>query len=264
MAYPASFTDARGATITLDQPPRRIVSLVPSQTELLADLGLEDEVAGLTRFCVHPSDWKQRKVIVGGTKQVNAERIRDLEPDLILANLEENTREMIEVLDGLAPVYVTDVKTVADALAMIRTVGRMTNRLAEAEALAAAIDEAFAALPAFAPVRAAYLIWQDPTMTVGHDTFIHDVMARAGLVNVFGTRTRYPEISDETLVAAQPDVILLSSEPYPFKEKHKAYFRTLLPDAAVHLVDGALCSWYGSRLRHTPTYLHRLRYRLRR
>jgi len=251
--------DARGATFTLSCPPRRIVSLVPSQTELLADLGLDEQVVGLTRFCVHPSDWKPRKTIVGGTKQVNVECIRNLEPDLILANLEENTREMVEALDAIAPVYVTDVKTIANALGMIRTVGRMTDRAAKAETLATEINEAFTALPAFAPLRATYLIWQNPTMAVGHDTFIHDVMAQAGLVNVFGDRTRYPEITDEDLVATQPEVLLLSSEPYPFKEKHTTPFRTLLPDAAVHLANGELFSWYGSRLRHTPAYLHRLR-----
>lgn len=258
-AFPADFLDARGATVTLPQPPRRMVSLVPSQTALLADLGLDDEVLGLTRFCIHPPDWKQRKTIVGGTKQVHIERIRTLEPDLILANLEENTRDMVEALDALAPVYVTDVKTIADALSLIRTVGQMTDRFARAEALATTIDKAFAALPVFAPLRAAYLIWQDPMMTVGHDTFIHDVMAHAGLKNVFGNHMRYPEITDKDLVAVQPDVVLLSSEPYPFKEKHAQPLRTLLPDTAVHLVDGEVFSWYGSRLRHTPAYLHQLR-----
>lgn len=241
------------------QPPRRIVSLVPSQTELLADLGLDDEVVGLTRFCVHPVDWRTQKQIVGGTKQVNLEHIRDLGPDLILANLEENTREMVEALDAIAPVYVTDVKTVPDALAMIRIIGQMTSRGDKADALALDTEAAFAALPSFEPLRAAYLIWQDPTMTVGHDTFIHDVMARAKLINVFGGEMRYPEITDDELVAAQPDVLLLSSEPFPFREKHLSTFSRLLPDATVQLVDGELFSWYGSRLLKTPAYLHRLR-----
>jgi len=259
MPFPLAVTDARRHALTLKTPPRRIVSLVPSQTELLADLGLDAEVIGLTRFCVHPMDWKHRKQIVGGTKQVNLERMQALAPDLILANLEENTRAMVEALDALAPVYVTHVGTVPEALSMIRTVGRLTAREAEAQTLIDGIEAAFEALPVFRPVRAAYLIWQDPYMTVGYDTFIHDVMTRAGLVNVFGNQTRYPEVTPGDLAATRPDVVLLASEPYPFQQTHLAVFRTLLPGTVPHRVDGESFSWYGSRLLQTPAYLETLR-----
>lgn len=252
-------TDARHRQIVLEAPPRRLVSLVPSQTELLADLGLEEEVVGLTRFCVHPDAWKHAKEIVGGTKQVNVERIRALRPDLILANLEENTREMVEALDPIAPVYVTDVRDVPGALSMIRNIGYLTGRTNAGESIAREIEAGFAALPGFASLRAAYLIWRDPYMTVGHDTFIHDVMARGGFVNAFGSRRRYPEITAEGLCAAQPDVVLLSSEPFPFREKHIAEVCDILPDTPVQLVDGEMFSWYGSRLRKTPAYLRDLR-----
>ena len=253
-------TDARGAAHRLLTPARRIVSLVPSQTELLAALGLDAEVVGLTRFCVHPAGWKQTKTIVGGTKQVDVERIAALRPDFILANREENTRAMVAALDAVAPVYVTEVRDVPGALAMIRAVGRLTGRNPEAKALAAEIEAAFAALPAYPPLRAAYLIWRDPLMTVGRDTFIHAVLARAGLVNVFGDRTRYPEITEADLAAARPDLVLLSSEPYPFTRAHAAGVRTRLPaPTRVRLVDGEPFSWYGSRLRETPAYLRRLR-----
>lgn len=256
--------DARHRQITLEAPPQRIISLVPSQTELLADLGLAEEVVGLTRFCVHPAGWTRNKQIVGGTKQVSVERIRALCPDLILANLEENTREMVEVLETIAPVYVTDVHDVPNALSMIRTLGTLTGRTNAAEVIAREIGAGFAALPEFPPLRAAYLIWREPYMTIGHDTFIHDLMARGGFINAFGEQTRYPEITVEDLRAMQPGVVLLSSEPYPFREKHITEIVELLPQIPVWLVDGEMFSWYGSRLRKTPVYLQDLRKALKR
>lgn len=256
------FTDARGRTISLHHPPQRIVSLVPSQTELLANLGLESEVVGITRFCIHPEDWKGRKQIVGGTKNVNLRRVRDLAPDLILANLEENTREDVEALDEIAPVYVTDVLDVQSALDMIRTVGELVCRKTDAADLAEHIEASFSRLSMSVPLRAAYLIWRDPYMTVGNDTFIHDIMRRTGLANVFGHHQRYPALTPEELAAASPDVVLLSTEPYPFQEKHLPEIQALLPDARLHLVDGELFSWYGSRMLETPAYLTELRQRI--
>ncbi|MEM9998338.1 MAG: helical backbone metal receptor [Bacteroidota bacterium] len=256
--------DALGHRIALNTTPRRIVSLVPSQTELLADLGLDAEVVGLTRFCVHPAGWKARKQTVGGTKNVRLDRVAVLAPDLVIANKEENVREQVEGIarDG-CPVVVTDVATVADSLAMIRDVGVLVGRPAEAAALA---DEIASGFDAFtrgvneaASLRVAYLIWRDPWMTVGSDTFIHDVLRHAGLVNVFSDQTRYPVVTAEALRAAAPDVVLLSSEPYPFKPKHHAEIEATVPGVRVHGIDGELCSWYGSRLRHTPAYLTTLR-----
>lgn len=237
----------------------RIVSLVPSQTELLADLGLDAEVVGLTRFCVHPAGWKASKKIVGGTKNVDVERVRALRPDLVLANKEENVREQVEALQRIAPVHVTDVATVADALAMIRAVGRLVGRADAADALAAETEAAFAGLTGGEPLRLAYLIWRRPWMSVGGDTFIHDVLARGGFANVFGGRARYPEVSGEELRAARPDAVLLSSEPYPFGEKHVAEVEALVPGTRVALVDGEALSWYGSRMRLAPAVLAALR-----
>ena len=259
MPFPLSATDARGRTLALAAPPRRIVSLVPSQTELLADLGLDAEVVGLTRFCVHPAGWKAAKQIVGGTKNVNVERVAALAPDLVLANLEENVREQVEALDAVAPVFVTDVATVDDALAMILTVGWLIGQSERAEALAEEIGQGFAALAAGPPLRVCYLIWRDPWMTVGGDTFIHDVLRRASLANVFGEQMRYPEVTAEEIAAAEPDVILLSSEPFPFGEAHIAEIERTLPGVPVRLVDGELFSWYGSRMRLMPPYVAGLR-----
>lgn len=237
----------------------RIVSLVPSQTELLHDLGLDAEVLGVTTFCVRPEGWKDQKQRVGGTKQVKVEAIRALEPDLVLANKEENTLEDVRALSDFTSVYVSDVPDLPAALKMIRTVAGFVGKRAEARALIAEIEDAFAALtPPPTPRRAAYLIWREPWMTVGNDTFIHDLLTRAGFANVFAEHARYPEVDAAALQAAAPEVVLLSSEPFPFKEQHAAELREVLPDAEIRHVDGELCSWYGSRLRHAPAYLRGL------
>ena len=255
--------DVLGRVVRLPATPTRIVSLVPSLTELLFDLGLDEEVVGLTRFCVRPPGWKARKTRVGGTKQVDLGRVAALAPDLVLANREENTREDVEALSEIAPVYVTDVATVEQALDMIRGVGALCDRAERAAALAGEIEAGFAELGAelaargSAP-RAAYLIWRRPYMTVGGDTFISDVMIRAGLINAFGERTRYPEVDVAELAAAELDLLMLSSEPFPFKETHAAELAGAVPGPRVLLVDGELFSWYGSRLRHTPAYLRTL------
>ena len=260
--FPVRLSDARGEEIVLSEKPHRIVSLVPSQTELLADLGLDEEVVGVTRFCVHPPDWKKRKTIVGGTKQVHIEKVRALQPDLVLANKEENTREDIEQIATFAPVYVTDVHTLEDACAMMQAVGTLTGTKEAAEGLIREIKQRFAELPSFTPLRTLYLIWRKPFMTVGGDTFIHDILQRAGLMNVAGHTTRYPIVEPERMRQWDPQVVLLSSEPYPFKEKHLPEIRAILPHASIFFVDGELFSWYGSRLRFTPPYLRTLRNRI--
>ena len=257
-------TDARGYELTLDAPPRRIVSLVPSQTELLAHLNLEGEVVGVTRFCERPEAWRSEKTIVGGTKQVDIDTVRSLNPDLILANHEENTAEDVEALDAIAPVFVTEVKTVPGALEMIRTVGTLTDTADRTSTLVGRIISRFRALPEFSPLRAAYLIWREPYMSVGGDTFIHDVMDWGGLTNVYGTRTRYPEVTVDVLAERDLDVVLCSSEPFPFhkKDTFTADLRAALPDTPVEIVDGQPFSWYGPRLLDTPAYLTDLRERL--
>lgn len=238
-------------------PPRRIVSLTPSQTELLHALGLRDEVVGITKFCVHPSEWFRSKPRIGGTKTPNIERICALRPDLALANQEENTRDAVLQLEKAGcPVWVSDVRDLNGALAMIRDVGQLVCRSEAAEALCADIAAAFAAIPpAAASRRAAYLIWRKPYMAAGGDTFINDMLTRAGFENVFGHINRYPEVSAEQLAEAAPEWVLLSSEPYPFKEGHLRELQEICRGATVRLVDGELFSWYGSRLLKSGPYL---------
>ena len=259
-----SATDARHKSIRLDRPPRRIVSLVPSQTELLAHLGLDETVVGITRFCARPGHWRDEKTIVGGTKDVDEDTVRALAPDLILANHEENTRADVATLSDVAPVFVTQVQTVTEALDMIRTVGHLTDAAGQTSTLAGKIISRFSRLPDFSPLRTAYLIWREPYMTVGGDTFIHDVMSWGGFDNAFGDRTRYPEVTLDTLAEMDLDLLLCSSEPFPFhqKEEFTQELRDALPHTSVEVVDGQPFSWYGPRLLDTPTYLKELRERL--
>ncbi len=234
---------------------------MPSITELLADLGLDREVVGITRFCERPEDWRAAKTRVGGTKSVKTDVVGDLQPDLVLANIEENEKDDVEAMDDRAPVYVTNVKTVPDALSMIRTVGRLTGARARARPLVDRIARRFAALPDRSPLRTVYLIWRDPYMTVGGDTFIHDVMAHGGFENVYGSAVRYPEVSLDELARRDLDAVLCSSEPFPFhqKERFTADLRAALPGTPIEIVDGQAFSWYGSRLLDTPPALEEVR-----
>lgn len=240
-------------------PPKRIISLVPSQTELLFDLGLDQEVAGITKFCLYPAAKISQKPIVGGTKTVNLEQIRALQPDLILANKEENSREQIEALQQQYVVHVTDVATLPDALAMIREVGTLVGKAAQANRMAQQIEVNFAQMVPGPNPSVAYFIWRNPHMVAANHTFIHAMLEAAGFTNVFAHLSRYPEITPEELQAAQPEWLFLSSEPYPFAEKHRAEMQRLCPNARLVWVDGELFSWYGSRLLRSSDYFRNLR-----
>lgn len=260
-----TFTDQMHRTIELPVwPPQRIVSLVPSQTELLHALGLEPEVVGITKFCVHPKEWFSTKKRIGGTKTVNFEKMEALQPDLIIGNKEENDRAQIEALAERYPVWMSDIATLDDACDMIGRVGELTGKAAAANDWAAQIHSSFQNLAAThdrtrSPLRAAYFIWRKPYMVAASGTFIHDMLGRSGFENVFSHHTRYPEITLEALAASQPEVILLSSEPYPFAEKHFGAFLEVCPTALIQVVDGEMFSWYGSRLLEAADYFRSLR-----
>lgn len=240
----------------------RIVSLVPSQTELLFYLGLTDEVVGLTKFCIHPADKVGGKVVVGGTKNVQISQVASLNPTLILANYEENTEADVNALRAIAPVHITDVKTLPDALIMIREVGSLIDRRTEADALARQIGASFAAVRPLTGSHCpsvAYLIWRKPYMIAASNTFIDAMLTEAGFRNAFASQVRYPVVTEADLKAAAPDLVFLSSEPYPFQEKHLKELQTCCLSAQVRLVDGELFSWYGSRLLHSALYFAQLR-----
>lgn len=258
------FTDQLQRKVSLAVwPLQRIVSLVPSQTELLYDLGLGIAVAGITKFCVHPAEWFREKPRVGGTKTLDFKKIEALKPDLIIGNKEENEREQIEQLAQKYPVWMSDIATLDDAFDMMLRTGELTGKQTESRLLVEKIKEAFSGIrPAGKPHRrpsVAYFIWRKPYMVAGRGTFIDAMLHEAGLENVFAHKDRYPEISLEDLAEARPEFILLSSEPYPFAEKHFAAFREVCPESGIARVDGEMFSWYGSRLLHSAAYFQELR-----
>lgn len=259
------FIDQTGRTIQIHKIPRRIISLVPSQTELLFDLGLATEVIGITKFCVHPSEWFRSKKRIGGTKDIRFNIIEELQPDLIIANKEENAKEQIEELERHFPVWISDINNLNDAYEMMTQVGRMVNKPAAAGKLIGEIKNNFAELQTNQSTvkTCCYLIWQNPYMTIGSDTFIHSMIEKAGFINCCAVKKRYPKISIEEIQELNPELVLLSSEPYPFKQKHIDQLQKELPAAKIILVDGELFSWYGSRLLKSPAYFKKLQEEIR-
>lgn len=251
------FTDQMNRQVLIPFPPKRIISLVPSQTELLFDLGLDDEVVGITKFCIHPADQFISKTKIGGTKKLNLELIRSLRPDLIIGNKEENSREQIEELMAEFPVWMSDIKDLDDSLEMIAGIGDITGRVEEAQKMAKQIEHDFSNLCMGDGARIAYFIWKDPYMVAGKGTFISDMLERSGFINIIQF-DRYPQLTEEEIKELAPERIFLSSEPYPFKEKHLAEFQAICPTANVKIVDGEMFSWYGSRLLLAPPYLKTL------
>jgi ABC-type Fe3+-hydroxamate transport system substrate-binding protein len=254
----AVFHDQLNRVISLPAVPKRIISVVPSQTELLFYLGLDAEVIGITKFCIHPEHKFKTVAKVGGTKQLNIHQIKAMQPDLIIANKEENERGQIEELMGVCAVWISDIHNLDSALGMIQSVGTLINRGAEAKTLCADITNRFNKLTLpILNLRVAYFIWRKPYMVAGRDTFIDSMLQKCGLINAFEA-DRYPEVTVQGLLLAKPDVIFLSSEPYPFKQKHIDEFKEILPHVKVILVDGEMFSWYGSRLLYAPAYFNEL------
>ena len=253
------YIDQLNKEIILKKPPVRIISLVPSQTELLYELGLADKVAGITKFCVHPDEWFRSKTRVGGTKDIHISKVQELQPDLIIANKEENLRDQVAELEKIAPVWTSDISTVDDALQMIYSIGEITDSKEYANLIIKKITTSFTEIrkitDSLKNTRTAYLIWKDPYMSVGADTFIHEIMTLAGMQNVFADSKRYPEISIRDIQSGGAELVLLSSEPYPFKEKHITELSQQLPGIKIMLVDGEMFSWYGSRMMHLGAYL---------
>ncbi len=305
------YTDQMGRKVEVTST-EKIVSLVPSQTELLFDLGLNEAVVGITKFCVHPQKWFRSKARMGGTKNINIEKIKLLEPTLIIANKEENIKEQIEELEKYFTVWVSDVNDLDSALQMIASVGEITGSTDTAQKIIEQIKDGFTQLsnqhfklhqknsePATNPKtpapaslsstpqvsgltmgeamagkqnlqrlqpaaksKTAYLIWKDPYMTVGGDTFINNMLHHAGFLNVFAKQTRYPEVTIEQLRTANCQLLLLSSEPYPFRQKHIDELQAQLPNTKILLADGEMFSWYGSRLLKAPHYFAQLQQKI--
>lgn len=249
------FIDQLGRSVSLYKVPKRIVSLVPSQTEMLYHWGVEP--VGQTLFCVHPENKYKTSSKVGGTKKVNLEKVLELKPDLVIGNKEENDPGQIRVLSKAFPVWLSDVKTLDDAYAMMRMLGTVLDKGNEAEKLIYQIQESWQGIATFQG-RVAYAIWRDPWMFVGQNTFIQDVIRRLGWFNVLENRARYPKLKLSDLSEYRPEIVLLSSEPYPFKKEHEKELKKSIPGVKVLHVDGELFSWYGSRLLKSPEYFQTL------
>jgi len=252
------FKDQMGFNVEVAWPPKRIISLVPSQTELLAYLGMDNEVVGITKFCVHPQEWFKNKKRIGGTKNIDLNKIEELQPDVIIGNKEENKEEQIKELMQRYPVWMSDIHNLNDAFDMILNVGKLVNKYDKADVLVKNIRSNFKSLHSHEiPARAAYFIWREPYMSVGKSAFISNMMEMLNLHNVFAAMPgEYPVVTTEQIKQAEPEIILLSSEPYPFAEKHKAEFKEICPSAKIMLTDGEYFSWYGSRLLNAPAYFN--------
>ncbi len=225
---------------------QKIVSLVPSLTELLIDLGISDKLVGRTRFCIHPANEVAQSPIIGGTKNPNIEKIISLEPDYILANKEENRQEDIEELQKHCNVHLTDINTISDALSAITEIGKKLGVEEAAHQIIRDINLVLSQKPSFESLKTAYFIWREPWMVAGSQTYIHDVMREWNLENLFDEQSRYPEVDLDASKKSEPDIILLSSEPYPFKEKHISEINRYFPSAKIELINGEWFSWYGS------------------
>lgn len=258
--------DQLNRTLSFNSIPKRIVSLVPSQTELLVDLGLIDNLVGITKFCIHPVSLKKSKSIVGGTKQVNLAKIKALLPDVILCNKEENTKEIVKQLEQIAPVHVSDISNLNDTRELITQYGKLFNVNNKANFIVnefLQLESKFAIFIENKSIKkVAYFIWRKPWMVAGGNTFIDCLLKLNKFYNIYEHVSRYPEVDVDLLVKNNElDYIFLSSEPYPFKEKHIDELSKLVPNTKILLVDGEYFSWYGTRLLRAFDYfknLHKL------
>ncbi len=256
-------TDQLNRSIEFNFPPKRIISLVPSQSELLWYLGLQKELVGITKFCIHPNEMFKKVMRIGGTKTLNFNTIKKLQPDLIIANKEENKQAQIEELCKHYPVWISDIYNLDDALEMIKQVGVITDREIQSQELVNSIKQKCRQFKnsksKILNSKVAYLIWKDPYMVAGSPTFIDHLLGECSLVNIFADeKNRYPEITTQNLIEENPNFIFLSSEPYPFKEKHIKELQSHLPNTKIILVDGEMFSWYGSRLLYAFDYFEGL------
>jgi ABC-type Fe3+-hydroxamate transport system substrate-binding protein len=255
--------DQLSRVLHFSSSPTRIVSLVPSQTELIVSLGLRSQLVGLTKFCIHPEGLIKEKTVVGGTKQIHIEDIKALRPDIILCNKEENTKAIVAACEDICPVHISNVQTLEGNYDLIKQYGVLFNKEIEAASIIAKQKTEFNqltnTLKGVEQKKVVYLIWRKPYMTIGNDTFINYLLEISGFDNVFANKTRYPEVQLQELKNLSIDYVFLSSEPYPFKEKHFKDFEGIVEEGKLIKVDGEYFSWYGSRLLGATTYFKKLR-----
>lgn len=235
--------------------PQRVVSLVPSLTETLFDLGIGDTVVGATDFCIFPAEMACGRI--GGTKNPKIERIRDLKPDLVHMNMEENLRRHAEEIETFAPVFVTEPKTVGDVRELFETLGRVHDAADRAGALVARLDAELAALPA-RRFTFACAIWKKPWMWCGGDTYVSSLIESAGGQNVLGHRQRYPEMTLDCMASLEPQIVFLPDEPFQFTADDAKEAAAELRARIVGPFPGHLFTWHGSRTIEGLRFLGRL------
>ncbi len=240
-------------TINVISTPKRIVSLVPSQTEFLVDAGLGDRLVGVTKFCVYPKGLKNRATIVGGTKSVKIDIIQSLQPDLVIANKEENLESDIAEIEHITNVWVSDIHNEIEAFNMMESLNQLLGLEFDYSLIKQKMKKLSITREDLGSVL--YLIWRNPYMAAGNDTFIDRMLEISGFKNILWDKSRYPEISLEHIKELQPDHIFLSSEPFPFKEKHILELEDLFPNSKIRLVDGEVFSWYGTRMTYAMDYI---------
>lgn len=262
-----TFKDQINRTIHFKDTPKRIISLVPSQTELLCDLGLEANLVGLTKFCIHPHHIKTNVAVVGGTKQIHLDKIKALQPDIILCNKEENTKAIVEACELICNVHVSDIFNIDDSIELIKQYGSIFNKEQEAISVSNKIECEMNDFDVFIQnkpiLKVVYFIWKAPWMVAGNNTFIDYLLHVNKFENNYSNKERYPEVKlVKNIENEKVDLVLLSSEPFPFKEVNKAEVQDFYPNATIMLVDGEMFSWYGSRLIKAFSYFKTLRLNL--
>ncbi len=254
-----TFIDQTGNTLTFNKRPERVISIVPSQSEFLYAIGLQNNLIGITKFCIHPDKMFKSVERIGGTKNLNIEKIRALKPDLIIANKEENERWQIEILQKEFNVWISDIYNFEDAFVMMSELGKITKKKEAAQKIITEIKKTLPAIKnIFNKETAIYFIWNKPYMIAAQNTFIDHVLNYIGILNSAHNLHRYPELTNEALIKIEPQFCFLSSEPFPFKEKHVKEMQKLLPNTKIKIVDGEMFSWYGSRLTKLPSYIKQL------
>lgn len=258
-----TFQDQLARNCSVPSKPQRIISLVPSLTELMFDMGLGKEIVGITNFCKHPFQLKSTKTMVGGPKNVNIDLIKSLNPDFILCAKEENTADTVAELEKIAPVFVAEVKSIQDTLYLIAVLGKILQRQTEATNILQKINyhlNDFKTFTKYLPrKKVAYFIWGNPWMVAGNDTYINDLLALNNFINVYENRERYPEV-DITQIRKEgnPKIIFLSSEPYSFTDEDAFEIGRHSNHAKTIYVDGEFFSWYGTRLLKAIPYFKKM------
>jgi ABC-type Fe3+-hydroxamate transport system substrate-binding protein len=254
------FYDDLGRKVFFRAPPNKVVSLCPSITETIFSLAPPEKIVGVTKFCVHPHNIIKDIHKIGGTKTVNISKIDTLAPDLIIAEKEENIKETIEILEKKYNVVVFNVESYKDALSLINKLGVIFDNVKKAQEISLHIECRFTLIPRVNNKNVLYFIWKKPYMVAGKNTYINDILEKLGFKNAILPfySSRYPTLDNLQSISAEVDYIFLSSEPYPFQERHCQELSAHFRNSKIMLVDGEMFSWYGVRMIAAAPYFEKL------